>query len=349
MNDIKISIIVPIYNVEQYLNKCIESIVNQTYINLEIILVDDGSTDKCPIICDQWEKKDKRIKVIHKKNEGISAARNAGLDVVSGQYIMFVDSDDWIDLNSCEKAITSIQNNDAEIVLWSYIREFSGNSKPKDLFGCNSKLFNTFETRNVYRRLFGLYESELSNPENLDSIVTVWGKLYKKEILDGIKFVDSKILAVAEDLLFNIYVFARINKIFYINERLYHYRKDNKKSATAIYKSNLFNQWEFLYDCMQSEIDSKNYEVDFQTALNNRIALGIIGLGLTELNNPMGKHIKVRKIKEIISSKRYRNSYKTLQLKYFPLHWKVFFLFAKMNFATGLYILLVIIKKMIGK
>ena len=91
-----ISVIVPVYKVDQYLNRCVESIVNQTYKNLEIILVDDGSPDDCPTICDTWAKKNSRIKVIHKTNGGLSDARNAGLETATGQYIAFVDSDDWI-------------------------------------------------------------------------------------------------------------------------------------------------------------------------------------------------------------------------------------------------------------
>lgn len=94
-----LSVIIPIYNVEPYLDRCMESIVNQTYKNLEIIMVDDGSPDNCPELCDQWQRKDVRIKVIHKKNGGLSDARNAGLDIASGEYIAFVDSDDFVDLD----------------------------------------------------------------------------------------------------------------------------------------------------------------------------------------------------------------------------------------------------------
>lgn len=93
----KISVIVPVYKVENFLDRCVESIVGQTYENLEIILVDDGSPDNCPAMCDKWAEKDGRIKVIHKENGGVSSARNAALDIVSGDYICFVDSDDWID------------------------------------------------------------------------------------------------------------------------------------------------------------------------------------------------------------------------------------------------------------
>ena len=98
----KISVIVPVYKTEQYLNRCVQSITDQTYKNLEIILVDDGSPDNCPEMCDQWAKKDERIKVIHKRNGGLSSARNAGLDSATGDYIMFADSDDWMEPDMAE-------------------------------------------------------------------------------------------------------------------------------------------------------------------------------------------------------------------------------------------------------
>lgn len=111
-NDILISVIVPIYNVEQFLSKCIQSIINQSYSRLEIILVDDGSTDDSPQICDEFKEKDKRIKVIHKKNGGLSDARNVGIEVASGEYIGFVDSDDYIDELMYEKLLNAcIRNN----------------------------------------------------------------------------------------------------------------------------------------------------------------------------------------------------------------------------------------------
>ena len=111
-----ISVIIPIYKVENYLNRCVESIVNQTYQNLEIILVDDGSTDKCPQMCHEWEKKDNRIKVIHKENGGLSDARNAGLHSATGEVISFIDSDDWINLKAFEGMLKSMQKDGSDIV-----------------------------------------------------------------------------------------------------------------------------------------------------------------------------------------------------------------------------------------
>lgn len=113
--DPMISVIVPIYNVEKYLARCVDSIVNQTYKNLEIILVDDGSPDRCPQVCDDYAEKDSRIKVVHKKNGGLSDARNAGMAVATGEYISFIDSDDWIETSMFELLLNNIFQYDCEI------------------------------------------------------------------------------------------------------------------------------------------------------------------------------------------------------------------------------------------
>ena len=113
----KISVIVPVYKVEKYLDKCVESIVNQTYKNLEIILVDDGSPDNCPAMCDEWAEKDERIRVIHKENGGLADARNAGMDIATGDYIGFVDSDDWIEPNMYEVLLKNALCMDSATVL----------------------------------------------------------------------------------------------------------------------------------------------------------------------------------------------------------------------------------------
>ena len=115
MQDALVSVIVPVYKVEKYLDKCIESIVGQTYKNLEIILVDDGSPDNCPAMCDSWAQKDSRIKVIHKPNGGVSSARNTALDAASGEYICFVDSDDVLELDTVKYMVDNISDADVTV------------------------------------------------------------------------------------------------------------------------------------------------------------------------------------------------------------------------------------------
>lgn len=126
-----ISIIVPVYNVEKYLPQCLESLINQTYANIEIICVNDGSTDNSLEILDKYAKRDSRIIVINQKNSGVSVARNAALKIISGKYLMFVDGDDWIELNNCETAYNLIEKYNADVVMWSYIREYPNKALKK--------------------------------------------------------------------------------------------------------------------------------------------------------------------------------------------------------------------------
>ena len=121
-----ISVIVPVYKAEKYLDKCVQSIVNQTYKNLEIILVDDGSPDNCPQMCDEWAKKDSRIKVIHKENGGVSSARNAALDICLGEYAAFADSDDFIEENMLESMMKTAEKAKAEVVVCGFTFEENG-------------------------------------------------------------------------------------------------------------------------------------------------------------------------------------------------------------------------------
>ena len=118
--DVLVSVIVPVYNVEAYLDECLESICSQTYRNLEIILADDGSTDKSGEICDIWQAKDPRIRVIHQQNAGVSCARNAGLEICTGDLISFVDSDDWLDLQMFEKLVSCLSENDADAAMCGF-------------------------------------------------------------------------------------------------------------------------------------------------------------------------------------------------------------------------------------
>lgn len=347
----KISIIIPCYNVEKYLPKCLDSIVNQTYKNLEIICINDGSTDNTLDLLNKYKLNDSRIVVIDQENSGASMARNNGLNYVTGDYIMFVDSDDWIDLYTCEIALNKALSNDYDLVIWNYIREFPNNPMPKQIFSDEEiVLFENDVKHKLQRRTLGLFREELAHPENADSIVTIWGKLYKSSILidNKLMFTNLKKIGTSEDALFNLEVYKYVKSAIYIPDCLYHYRKDNEKSVTSNYKSEMFLQWNNLFEIMNDYILSNDLDNEYHEALDNRVSLAIIGLGLNIMS--AGRNInKINEIKNIISSPRYRQAYKQLTLRYFPLHWKVFFAFAKYNCSIGVYLMLLAIKKMIGR
>ena len=343
-----ISIIIPVYNVEKYLSDCLDSVVNQTYKDLEIICVNDGSTDNSLDILNEYCSKDDRIFVVNKENGGLSSARNAGLAVAKGDFIMFLDSDDWIDNNTCEVALKQMMESNSDVAIWSYSKEYEASSKEVHIFENDIVFSSDNDLASLHRRFVGLYKDELRYPEKADSIVTAWGKLYKNKLIinEDIKFIDTKIIGT-EDALFNLYVFKNVKKAVYINRCFNHYRKTNYSSLTKSYKSQLWNQWNNLFDYINDYISENELDYSFYNALNNRISLSIIGLGLNIAKSNV-KH-KFEKIKHIISSNRYRQAVKNLELKYFPAHWKIFFLLAKLNFAFGLFLMLKCIIKLKGK
>lgn len=178
----KITIIIPIYNVEKYLNKCIDSVVNQTYKNLEILLVDDGSTDASHAICDEWQIKDTRVKAIHKNNGGVSSARNIGLAAATGDYIVFIDSDDWVVDNFVETLYKSIIKNDADIAICEYLEINEDNKNISSQFNRVRLVDKTTTGKDLLKDL--VFEKFCS--------VVVWNKIYKKSIFSNLRFKEGR-------------------------------------------------------------------------------------------------------------------------------------------------------------
>ena len=224
----RVSIVVPVYNVERYLRQCLDSLVNQTYQNVEIICVDDGSTDASSEILTEYALKNSRVRVIRQKNSGLSAARNVGFSFATGEYVMYVDSDDWIDVRTCEKAVFKAEEHAADLVMWPYIREFPDHSAPKAIFS-EEKTFHAAECRELQRRMVGLLGTELAHPENADALCTVWGKLYRRELIaqNEIHFTDLQRIGTYEDGLFNLHYLVHVKNVTYIPDYLSHYRKNS--------------------------------------------------------------------------------------------------------------------------
>lgn len=207
-----ISVIVPIYKVENYLNCCVNSIINQTYKNLEIILIDDGSPDKCGKICDDFKKEDTRIKVIHKKNNGVGSARNKGLDVCNGEYISFVDSDDYIMPDLIESLYNEIY--DCDYVSCGYTH-FDNKNNQEKYFSPKDKI--------ILMGKDALYKHySIDNTIENINCVYVWGKLFRRKIWDELRFPEEILF---EDIYVMPYILLKCNKIKFINNAGYYYRK----------------------------------------------------------------------------------------------------------------------------
>ena len=331
-----ISIIVPVYNAAIYLPQCIESLQNQTYQNLQIICVNDGSKDNSWEILHHFEKSDKRIILINKNNEGVSAARNSGLLSALGDYIMFVDADDWIDRDTCAIAVDALLKEKADVVLWSYVSENKDIQSFKRIFDAD-RVFDETECREkLHRRFVGIIGDELAHPELADSLCPVWGKLYRRDIICKSKaqFVDLSDIGTYEDGLFNLEVFGYVYKAVYINHCFYHYRRDNSGSATSNYNPDLFDRWQNLYSLMRAYIKDKRLPEMYSQALQNRIALGILGLTLNISMAQKSPLEKNKELKRILRSKQYAESLSMLDIKKMPLRWKVFYQNARIGNAS---------------
>lgn len=204
----KISVIVPIYKAENYLRKCVDSILNQTYKNLEIILVDDGSPDGSGAICDEYAKKDKRVVVIHKKNAGVSAARNSGLDIAKGDYVAFVDSDDYVDEKMYEALVGAFEKTKADLVICDHYSVCGDKILSKSKHETASFYKNNEKDRPI---LFGACNININAP---------WNKLYKMKLINH-RFDEN--CSYGEDQKFNLDYITNCSVIHYLNLPLYYY------------------------------------------------------------------------------------------------------------------------------
>ena len=219
----KISVIVPVFRVEKYLSKCVDSILGQTYKNLEIILVDDGSDDGCPSLCDSYAKKDNRVRVIHRENGGLSAARNSGIAAATGDYIALIDSDDYIGCNMFKHLMEQIISYDADIALcdYQYVNE-NGNSIDTNAFYDNCDVL-ALDGREAQFLMYESYRKRVT-------FTVAWNKIYKKKLFDGITYPEGRI---HEDESRTHELLYKAKKIVYIAAPYYYYLQRNDSIVGA--------------------------------------------------------------------------------------------------------------------
>ena len=206
--DSLVSVIVPVYKVEEYLDRCVESIINQTYKNLEIILIDDGSPDLCPQKCDGWAERDSRIKVIHKKNAGVSFARNDGLEAVRGEFLTFVDSDDYLSSDAIEVMLERIERDQSDLVVAQFAKAYPGQTQEVAAYPWIS---DKVIAQDAAIQMIGVSKS---------LPVYLWGKLYRSHVLDKIRFPS---LTCAEDVYALPEILERCKRVSLVEKVLYFY------------------------------------------------------------------------------------------------------------------------------
>lgn len=242
-----VSVVLPIYNVEKYLNRCIKSIVNQSYRNLEIILVDDGSPDSCPEICDEWAAKDSRIKVVHKKNGGLGYARNTGIENATGEYICFVDSDDYIALDTIEKAYKSGIESKSDIVYYGY-NVVDSNGKVKQVFRPEiDKLIYTGEEV-ICKILPDLISPDYSKTKRLNLMLSACTALFSMKLISitNWKFTSERDI-ISEDVYSLTRLFKSVACVSVVPEAYYYYCQNNE-SLTRTYRKDRYEKIKYFYD-----------------------------------------------------------------------------------------------------
>lgn len=329
----KVSIIIPCYNVEYYLDQCLGSIINQTYKDLEIICVNDGSTDNTLSVIAKYANFDQRILIINQVNKGISVTRNTGLLNATGDFIMFIDADDWLNVNTINNLLSKYSGED--VIVFSYCREFKKGSFPKIL-----GLEGIKNAKEIQRKLVGPIGEEMRNIASIDALAPVWGKIYRREILPTLlQFKDLKIIGTWEDGFFNFEVLNNCSTVLIIDEPLYHYRKYNSSSYTSIYKANLHEKWINKFKLLQEYLFEEQKSQKFIAALNNRICITFLGLCINEIQS--GKSIKevYGKIHMILRHNLYNDAFVKFNISYLSFHWKIFYYFCKIKFIWGIIIL----------
>ena len=330
-----VSVIVPVYNVEQYLDKCIDSIVHQSYKKLEIILIDDGSKDSSGQLCDKWKQMDNRIKVIHKQNEGLGFARNSGLEIATGKYIMFVDSDDYIDENMVEKLYVKLQTTKSDTIFCGLNRVYPDGRSVEVPAVYNDQ---SFEGKDIINNvLLEMIGSKPQDKEDANLFMSVWHALYSKEVIDkwNICFPSERII-MCEDIMFHIQYLRYANKVTYISESLYYYRV-NQKSLSQTYDSTRFDRQKVLSRAIISEldkfVDSKEYLVREQRRFLGGVRMQIQAIVASKEKN------KIELIKEICEDSMLQEILKVYPFRYNPLRHRVFNICVKQKNAIVLWLL----------
>lgn len=303
MNEM-ISVIIPVYKVKDYLPKCIESILQQTYHNLEIILVDDGSPDKCGKICDAYAKKDPRIHVIHKKNEGVASARNVGIEYASGEYISFIDSDDWITKNAFQVLYQGIKRYDADCVVGKCITVIDKNGvlrpkkSPAQPVRCET--------------------SEEAVKHTLLSGSAIWNRLFKRKIFKKLRFPADR---VNDDEFVALRAYEKCNKIVFLNQDTYYYRIRKNSITTSRFS---LRNIDYYYNSMDNLAFIKKKRPELRECAEYKYIKAMlycyVHLKMMKPNQ------KANKIKKELHKNIRKNRSLALKNRYLPLQYKLLML-----------------------
>lgn len=334
MND-TVSIVVTVFNIKNYIDRCIEGLIHQTYKNIQIVLVDDGSDDGSSEICDNWAKRDGRIKVIHKSNGGLSDARNCGLEKSKGKFVCFVDGDDYVENKMIETSYRVATENDADIVVFSNYNVDSNNKK--QAFRIHSKK-NVYSGSEIMNDFFDECIGSLpSSKTDYDVGFSPWGRLYKKSFLcnNNIRFKSERIL-IYEDLMFLLDSLPVANKVVLVNEPLYNYCS-NDTSLTRKVDPKRFEKIKYQFNFLKNNFpynhelfDNKNTMLRFRRTMIGYVRNAISRISMDNIHS-------YQNIKEVVNDDFCQELLKDYPIKDLPKKQFLFAFLLKYRLTAALY------------
>lgn len=337
-----VSILVPIYKVpEKFLKQCIESLIGQTLKNIEIIFVDDGSPDDCGKICDEYAIHDSRIKVIHKPNGGLSAARNSAFYAATGEYITFVDGDDYLSPETCEIAYNMAKEKNVQMVFWNSIYEFPNSSVPVI---CNSRKNQFFDVQ-------GCKELQAKVLDFNGKIAQVFTKMIKRSFLVKNDIIHNEELKQgAEGIIFNILMMEKLSSAYYINECLYHYTF-NSSSITHSHNEENYYLIIKCFEYIKQFIKTSKNRDKLEKNLYNRILYVIVTTGISGYFNPENKasyREKVAGYQKFLQLPIIQESLKNADYKGVSLQRKIVLALVRLNILCPIMIMAIIRRKQLS-
>lgn len=343
-----ISIIVPVYNTSSYLRQCLNSIQKQTLKEIEVIVVNDGSTDSSARICNEY-KYDSRFRVYHNENRGVSFSRNFGIEQSNGEYCMFVDSDDWLDETTCEDMWTAADTYKADIVLCGNYNESTVGTTKRHLYKGNRFFSDSIFVSEIAVHTLGLVGKQLRNPSKLDKLTPVWARIYKASIIkeNDIKYIDLHKLP-SECLQFNFEFIIKARSAFYLDNVLYHYRRNTVQSVTKPYRSDLMGKWKWWIAYQKVLLEKNSLPNEYYNAFYSRICCSVIPLGGNAIKLK-GLKNKMNEVKSFLGNPVYKDAFSKFDYSTSPFYWKLFFWSAKNEHVFLFYALTKAMRKILER
>ena len=308
----RISIVVPVYNVEKYIGECLESLVHQTYEDIEIIIVDDGSPDRSDVIYSKYAENDDRIKIIKKENAGVSEARNTGIDNATGTFVMFADSDDWLELNACEVLIQEYDKNKADLVVSDAYTVTNGRKRQNRVF---NEAFCTDDKKFIEQYQMSCLGYGF-NPSpavkwNISGLGSPWNKLFRIDIIknNNLRF-DPYVKGIYDDNLFTLHYLEHVNSISYVPVPVYDYRIV-AQSITQSFKPNTLEISGRIFERINDFIDEHGNREAFTIPFYNYVIRRFsaeLGVYYFSSNNTRSNREISRELRKMMNSEPYRSA-----------------------------------------